>query len=281
MTTTPEPAVSPAPDTEALRQQVEELRDLIHEAAVRGIKDWDRDYDSRAAGPVTDYVLGVLHFVLGKREAGLRADLGRARAERDAARADVSHRSTVIAHLQLQNEVLQRRVSDARPIPDDAAERLTYALFRMAPGPFRNAPAAPLHALMAPLWKHTWRSLSDDERAEWLEYGRGVLDQLGFATPTTGPAPAAADGEAPADLLGPAARKDTAPPDAVVHDVTILADQHPDYFAARCTPCGFIAGDFDEQWVQDRADAHRADTLRPSGPLAPVTPANPTPEEKQ
>lgn len=84
-------------------------------------------------------------------------------------------------------EIVRRAVAavclSGHTIPDDVVERLTHALFRLAPGPFRHAPAAPVHALTAPHWKEAWRALFDHERAEWLEYGQGVLGQIGLSTP--------------------------------------------------------------------------------------------------
>lgn len=67
---------------------------------------------------------------------------------------------------------------------------------------------------------------------------------------------------------GLAAREDTAPPAPAVHEVTVRKHQFAEYFSSHCTVCGTVAGDSDEQWVQDRADAHRADNLIPARPPA-------------
>jgi hypothetical protein len=449
MTTTPEP-VSPTPDTEALRQQVaavleerigdnsdlyETVDDVMplfaeREAGLRA--DLDQARHDAGEAVVRQNVLRAERDEAQRQEVAWKvsaqeSDNGLTLYAREVRwlKECLLARRNALAHLlgqpaakedtgwfDLCAQIEERlTAAGARPIPDDAAERLTYALVRMSPGLFRDTPVAPANALLSALWKHVWRDLADHERAEWQAYGRTVLAGLG-ATPTTGPTPAAADvqwgvqradgvldqlddeadarghlnwfdpgaahvvsrtvvygpwtptpavPQAPAEptetpdapcgateggmgvdchlpaghpgwhsashtprtdgteSIGypfhiqwprfgwdrcaseravephsiptlaelraarreqtPAAREDTAPPDVVVHDITLKT--RDGYTSATCTPCGIVAGDYDPDWVQDRVDAHLADTFRPSGPLAPAQAANPTPEEKQ
>lgn len=68
----------------------------------------------------------------------------------------------------------------------------------------------------------------------------------------------------------PAAREDTAPPDASGHRVEV----HPiplGWHRVTChSGCGWLGDHGDVTVAQDQADHHRADTLRPSAPVVPL-----------
>ncbi|GAB2964276.1 hypothetical protein [Saccharothrix stipae] len=149
--------------------------------------------------------------------AGLRADLHRARDERDARQrvldeirehldlpdtADLAMvESTARAAIQTAHDLTAElaRVSGARPIPDDAAavDRLAVWLLRAMGGNIVDGPGD------AAAWQDAFENgLTDNQRATWRAAARALLADLG-ATPTTGPAPAAADPTAPyRHLLG-------------------------------------------------------------------------------
>lgn len=169
MTTTPEPAVSPAPDTEALRP-------LIDAAVKQGIKDWDRDYDSRASGPITNYVLGALDYALRTREAGLRAEVERLETlvlEKHQTAEDWRNAAITERDRQLA------RSAGARTIPDGAAvDRVALRMFRVHV--YGTLTSERYDASARNQWA---KVLDEDDRETWRKLARALLADLG-ATPT-------------------------------------------------------------------------------------------------
>lgn len=163
--TTPEP-VSPAPDTEALRQQV--ARELYRADGLNGNAShdpWDEPSQKvhlRYLALAADGVLPLL--------AGLLADLDRAHIERD----------------KLCREVDRLTASGDRPIPDDAA--VDVVARRLFQAHVSNSYGAVRAERM---WNIT---LDDTDRDFWRNHAREALAEAGLSTPTTDPAPAAADG---------------------------------------------------------------------------------------
>jgi hypothetical protein len=76
---------------------------------------------------------------------------------------------------------------------------------------------------------------------------------------------------------------DAAHPVATGH-TAVVEDEGCGWWAAICqTGCGHLRSFDFEADAQDAADAHRADSIRPAGPVVPLTGplANPTPEESR
>lgn len=226
MTPVPEPAVSPASDTDALRQQVADLKaaiaDIDAHATPIGLLHEDDPDGSPHHYAVT---VGALHRALGKaytaescdaerarlrnEVAGLRADLDRARAERDSMVRDLltalhlgpmpdrpvdtvwttllkiaseqedNRHATAMAGVRDRLEVKQLRAelarsAGARTIPDDAAALVSQWLLDNVSD--INGDRLPDYHASRPL-AHSL-----------LEFVH-----TNGATPTPGPAPAAAD----------------------------------------------------------------------------------------
>lgn len=190
MTTTPEPAVSPAPDTEALRQRAA--------AILYRHRPLPRDVDALDDEAADFYAELVSRAVYAPVLAGLRSDLDQARTERDIldkALQDARKIAATYRHL-----LETRRGAGARTIPDDAAERLARWLFRMN-GRRQGEPLYGDGAASPERQEKRWTTwLEDEDRERLREMARHVLADLG-ATPTTDPAPAAADGEVPIDVV--------------------------------------------------------------------------------
>lgn len=212
------PAVSPVPDTEALRNQLARAISVqwLDDESLRG----RTDYYS-----LSDAVLPII----AEREAGLRADLDQARAEatgyeaalrsaqralvlleqqRDALRAAICRAAVVdwnTTNVDTDYEAMLAHLAGARPIPDDAAERLARWLFRMT-GRRQGEPLYGDGAASPERQEKRWNTwLEDEDRDRLREMARHVLADLG-ATPTTDTAPAN--------------------PPQVVSSVTCRADQH-------------------------------------------------------
>ncbi|MEV8439214.1 hypothetical protein AB0425_17705 [Actinosynnema sp. NPDC051121] len=216
------PAVSPAPDTEALRADtIDDLRDLIADALDMG------GFDDPHARSYANAVMKVVGPVV----EGLRADLDQARAERNTlmlalvtlleslgieGRAVES--SPLGEAMRGRDEVERLRAdlfrSGARTIPDDAAERVADALrdVRLNLGP---------NALEAIYGGANHLILSGGERQA---IALTAIKALGLSTPTTDPAPEPAPEQTnPAQ----AASSGTVPQRFPVTDVQTNADPAP------------------------------------------------------
>lgn len=91
----------------------------------------------------------------------------------------------------------------------------------------------------------------------------------GYEPPAAPQAPAEPTGCPDCHEAAPAAREDTAPPAWTEHDIE-ATHQDDGWVTAECRTCGASIGESTEDTVEDWADAHRADTLRPSAPTEKV-----------
>jgi len=143
--------------------------------------------------------------------ARLLADLDRVETERDKLCREVDR--------------LHAELAGARPIPDDAAERLARWLFRMT-GRRQGEPLYGDGAASPERQEKRWNTwLEDEDRDRLREMARHVLADLGLSTPTTGPAPAAADGPRPkrSEWLCPDCKQ---PPTPFGDDRDWMCDEH-------------------------------------------------------
>lgn len=188
--TTPEP-VSSAPDTEALRQQVAE-------ASYQAWQGSSPLSFAEQADDVRDEYLRAADALLpliAEREAGLRADLDRTRADaiawERAARAEVDSARIQIDSLSRMLRGMARRLGWMR---SDCGDNLDAALGYKRE---RDEARAELARVSGD------RTIPDDaaeRQCNWSCPDDAVHDglcpehvQQSWATPTTGPAPAAAD----------------------------------------------------------------------------------------
>lgn len=175
------PAVSPV-DTAALREQVATTLE-------------ERIGDNSDLYETVDDVLAVVSPLLSvsahregqavARQAVLRADLGKAQRQIELLKAEVGYRSGVEAHLKLENDML--RVASRPAIPSNALGQLWLYLNGWLPAHL-DRPIDSMDDVAEALASR----LMDDVLSQW-------------SAPTTGPAPAAADGEVRALLVHPAA----------------------------------------------------------------------------
>lgn len=205
------PAVSPAPDTDELRHR------LAARLARLDAEQWGGDHDfapygkDRESDSVVDAAAEVFEAVQAEREAGLRADLNRARAELAEIRsalvaADPKADLPGYAHVPSVDIVREiaaardayfrnweqaraelARVSGDRTIPDDAAERLARLLYAA------TRTDARLPAGIPDDWvgEHGHVLVERGYDKTWIDYARKVLTDLGLSTTRTPPAPAA------------------------------------------------------------------------------------------
>lgn len=198
MTTTPEPAVSPAPDTDALRQQVARALNEAIGGQLDGGQSLATATDAVLALPWIKYAAGQRHVVtmhernnaaiaetnreFAEENAGLRADLDRARAERDARQRVLDE---IREHLDLPDTADLAMVESMARVAIKTADELTE-LARSAGA--RTIPDDAAFTLSAAIWlglNQAGMPLTDEQRPAVTQV---VFDKIrSWATPTTDP----------------------------------------------------------------------------------------------